>query len=254
LPRPKPVEDLLSEAFDLYRLHFRLLLTVAAVGLLPVSLAKDMLVPLFAGAVSPSASLVSAFLLLPVLGLAQLLTQGALMVAAVDAIAGGEAGVLAAWSGALARFAPLLGTSILVAAGTLLGGFLCLVPGLLFWAGCLFVTPAVLLEERSSVAAVKRSLQAMRADPGRSLILAACLGVVVLGAGMVGGLLLPPGHLFAGAVVADLVTLVVLPFPVLAIVLLFEDIQRTRWGIPEVTMRRQSDRLVASEWDEALED
>ena len=108
----------------------------------------------------------------------------------------------------------------------------------------------MLLEERSSTAAVKRSLQAVRTDPGRSLLLAACLGVVVFGAGMLGGLLVPPGHLFAGAVVADLVTLVVLPFPVLAVVLLFEDIQRTRWGVPEAELKRQSDRLVSEDGDD----
>jgi hypothetical protein len=241
---------LLSEAWDLYRLHFRPLVAVAAVGLLPVSIAKDLLVVPFAraGGASPPAALVAAFLLmLPVLALAHVLTQGALIAAAADAVAGGEAGIVSAWRSALDRLGSLFGATLLVTAGTMLGLLLCLLPGIAFGLACLFVAPAVLLERLDAVAALKRSVAAFRADIGRTLVVAVAVGALALGAGMVGGLLVPPGHLFAGAVASDVVSIVVMPFPGLALVLLYEDVQRARWGVTEADIRRQADRLVGDE-------
>jgi hypothetical protein len=249
-PDPKPVEEVLAEAWDLYRLHFRSLVSVAAVGLLPVSLAKDLLVAAFTqgGGASAPAALVGAFVLMtPVLALAHVLTQGALIAAAADAVAGGEAGLVTAWRTSLDRLATLFGVTLLVTTGTMLGLLLCVLPGIAFGLGCLFVTPAVVLEGRDAMSAVQRSLAAFRADWGRTVVVALAVGVLALGAGMVGGLLVPPGHLFIGAIASDVVALVVMPFPVLALVLLFEDIQRARWGLPEAEIRRQADRLVGDD-------
>lgn len=96
-----------------------------------------------------------------------LLIWAALTYQADRAYAGESAGARESYGAAGKRFLALLGVSVLVMLGMMLGFLFLLVPGILFAIMCFAVFPAVVLEKRGPVDAIGRSRALARGAWGR---------------------------------------------------------------------------------------
>jgi hypothetical protein len=83
-------------------------------------------------------------------------------------------------------------------------------------------------EKKRGVAAIQRSIQLVRADWLRVALVIIVFGLVKAVASWLGGLLVPSRFLFLHNFVGDLVSIAVLPIPIIGIVLLYQDIVRSR--------------------------
>lgn len=145
----------------------------------------------------------------------------AAMVPLVLALAAGQScGPARAWAVVALRLRLLAWTWLLGLSLVALGSVFCLVPGLVLAAGFAFAVPATMRENLSGRAALERSWALVRLRWGR------VLGVLILmaifaAAGTGAALLVPrgPGRMFISA----LVRLLTFPFPLAALVLLYED-------------------------------
>lgn len=190
------------------------------------------------------ATLLALLLTIPFIILANYLAQAALVVAVADATRDGAGGWPGAWKGVMSNLGGLLLTTLLVFAGVAVGTVFCVVPGIAFGVACAFTSPVVLLEKKSGVEAIKRSIAFVKADLVRTIIVLIVFAVATALARIVGGLLVPDRFVFLDSFVGDLVSIAVAPFPIIGLVLLFQDIQRTRLEVSEDEIKAQSDALL----------
>jgi hypothetical protein len=171
------------------------------------------------------ATLVTAFFLY---GIIVPLTNGALTIAVADRILAGNAGWREVWMLLFSRVGKLLSAAI--PAGLLIAlGFVCLViPGLVLVLLFAFVSPVVLVEGLSGRAALRRSVELVRADWLRVALMLIVLAALQMAAKFVAHLLIPSTAIFFESLLTDLLTMVLLPIPVLGVVLLYFDIRRKR--------------------------
>jgi uncharacterized membrane protein len=164
-------------------------------------------------------------------GLVTPLTQGALTIAIADRFAGGQGDWRQYWGLVLRRagalLAALVPASILIA----IGMAMLVIPGLVL--GFLFslVTPVVLIEGVTGVAALKRSVALVRSDWLRIALVFVVFFLIALVSGLVAGVLVPSSLGFVGGLLGNLITLVLLPLPILAIVFLYLDLRRRSEGL-----------------------
>lgn len=187
-----------------------------------------------------------AVIALLVYGLIIPLTQGALTIAVADRVLGGDAGWRQYW-GLLLRRLGLMLTALLPAALLCAVGFFFLViPGLVLCFFFAFVAPVVLIEGKGGVAALKRSFAIVKSDWLRVALVFITFGVLNVIAHWIGGLLVPNSAIFFGHLLGDLVMLVLLPFPVLGVVLLYLDIRRKAEGVGPDELRNELAALRAA--------
>jgi hypothetical protein len=252
------VFDLLQQAFGLYRRHARMLLTVAGVIFIPgalahacaraailaptivVNVAVDPVThqPAAAPIVLGSAGLGFPAMMLGLLALAVTglllhgvivpLVQGALALATADRLDAGAASWQQIWTLLFRRLGTVLSAVIPAALLTGVGFFFLLVPGLLLAFFFSFVPLVALFEGVGGTPALRRSYELVRSDWLRMLILLFVFGLVSWITRVVAGAFL--GGLFGAQLLQDLLTLVVLPIPVIASVLLYFDVRRKRDG------------------------
>src|SRR5262249_35992207 len=117
------------------------------------------------------------------------------------------------------------------------GLLLLVTPGVVLWFLFAFAAPVVLLEGLSGTAALKRSASLVASDWIRVAVVAAMLWVIDFAAHRIGGRLVPGWWTFAAVMLGDLVDLVLLPFPIVATVLLYLDIRRRREGLDDAGLR-----------------
>jgi hypothetical protein len=168
------------------------------------------------------AAVVTAFLF----GLITPLTNAALTIAVADRIDGGRAGWLEVWMLLLGRLRELL--SALIPAALLVAGGLILwvVPGMIVATLFALVPPVVLIERLTGKAALARSIALVRADWLRVALLVGVFVAIMLAARLLADLVIPDSAELLTQLIGDLVTLVVLPLPAMALVLLYLDIRR----------------------------
>lgn len=171
------------------------------------------------------------------------LTNGALTVLVGDRVLGGNAGWREAWMLLLRRLGPLLTAVIPAALLVALGCVFLLIPGLVLALLFAFVSPVVLIEGLSGRAALRRSVELVRADWLRVALVIIVFGVIRWLAMMVASFLIPSTALFVGSLLGDLITMVLLPVPVLGIVLLYFDIRRRREGFTNDRLRADLNAL-----------
>jgi hypothetical protein len=172
------------------------------------------------------------------------LTQGALTVAAADLILGRPSTWRDHWRAVFRRFGPLVLTLLLSGILTLVG--LCLLlPGLILGFFFCMVTPVVLLEGIGGVAALKRSFALVKSDWIRVLLVLVVFGALWWIGHLVASIIIPGSSVFLGHLVGDIVSLVLLPVPVLGLVLIYMDLRRKSEGMDAAALRVSLDSLRA---------
>lgn len=270
-PAEKGIADLLQQAFALYKQHARSLLMVAAIVFVPGALAHAcartaILAPTVLAAVAldptthlpyagtmpmgmlvgPFAAMMLGLLAAAVTGLFLNgviipLTQGALALAAANHLLGREPTWQELWTWLLRRVAIIFSAIIPAALLIGVGFFFLFIPGVVLAFFFTFVPLVALFEGVGGTAALRRSYELVRADWLRVLLLLVVFAVLSMAAQFCAGLLLH--GLFGTRLLQDLLTLVLLPIPVIASVLLYFDIRRKREGFSDAQLVAIVDEL-----------
>lgn len=141
-----------------------------------------------------------------------------------------------AWRLVRRRFGALA-SALLLSSLFQLGGFALFVfPGIVFSVLFAFVAPVVLVEGLSGTAALKRSAALAGSDWIRVTLVLAALVVSTFGVQLLTDWILPTSFHQLGGFVGDLVTVVILPWPVLGTVLLYLDLRRSS-GLADASLR-----------------
>ncbi len=263
-PTPeKGVADILIEAFRLYRANAKPLLLTCALLFVPAAIINSLARALILAptlAVEPAndlaplanmgvymlglvGTLVTGFFLY---GVIIPLTNGALTIAVADRILGGNAGWREVWMLLFRRLGLLLSAVIPAAIVVALGCVFFLIPGLVCALFFAFVSPVVLIEGVGGRAALERSTALVRSDWLRVALVLLTFALVRGLAQVLGAALVPPGSIFFGSLLSDLVTMVLLPVPVLGAVLLYFDIRRKRDNFTPDVLRTDLEALKSS--------
>ncbi|HEY2899040.1 MAG TPA: hypothetical protein VGL59_00585 [Polyangia bacterium] len=179
-------------------------------------------------------TMVTAFILH---GIVVPLTSGALTISVADRILGGDARWPQVWMLLFRRLGKLL--TALIPAGLLVAlGFVALVvPGIILGFLFTFVAPVVLIENIGGRAALKRSVELVRRDWPRVLVVLIVFAFVRWLAETVAWVFIPRHALFFGSFFGDLFTMVLMPIPILGSVLLYFDLRRTHEGFTQDRLR-----------------
>lgn len=264
-PTPeKGVADILVEAFGLYRTHAKPLLLTCALLFVPAAVINSLaraaiLGPTVAIAQTGDPAVIAGSFWVYVLGLIGTLvtgfflygiivplTNGALTISVADRILGGNAGWREVWMLLFRRLGLLLSAVIPAAVVIAVGCVFFLIPGLICALFFAFVSPVVLIEGIGGRAALERSTSLVRSDWLRVALVMLAFALVRGVAQIVGTSLVAPGCIFFGSLLSDLVTMVLLPVPVLGAVLLYFDIRRKRDGFTPDHLRTDLDSLKSS--------
>jgi hypothetical protein len=258
----KGVADLLSEAFQLYRAHAKPLLITCALLLVPASIIKSLALSAILGptvalaaSADPSAALggglsvylfgllgtlVTAFFLY---GIIVPLTNGALTISVADRVLGGHAEWREVWMLLFRRLGKLLSAVIPAAFLVAIGCVFFLIPGLVLALLFAFVSPVVLIEGIGGRAALERSVALVRSDWLRVTLVVLVFGLLRGIAQVVASALVPQSAIFASSLFGDLITMVLLPVPVLGMVLLYFDVRRKRDNFTPDNLRADLEAL-----------
>jgi hypothetical protein len=267
VPTPeKGVADLLVEAFRLYRAHAKPLLLTCALLFVPAAIVNTLARAAILGptvalaqAGDPAAVAMAGSFWVYILGLVGTLvtgfflygiivplTNGALTISVADRILGGNAGWREVWMLLFRRLGLLLSAVVPAAIVVALGCVFFLIPGLVFALFFAFVSPVVLIEGIGGRAALERSTTLVRSDWLRVALVLLSFALVRGLAQVLGTALVAPGSIFFGSLLSDLVTMVLLPIPVLGAVLLYFDIRRKRENFTPDNLRSDLDALKTS--------
>ncbi len=262
-PAPeKGVADILAEAFQLYRTHAKPLLVTCALLFVPASIIKSLALAAILGptaalvaAADPTAmlagglsvylfgllgTLVTAFFLY---GIIVPLTNGALTISVADRVLGGNAEWREVWMLLFRRLGKLLSAVIPAAFLVALGFVFFVIPGLVLGLLFAFVSPVVLIEGIGGRAALERSVTLVRSDWLRVTLLVLVFGILRGVAQILASALIPRTAIFASSLFGDLITMILLPVPVLGMVLLYFDVRRKRDNFTPDNLRADLEAL-----------
>jgi hypothetical protein len=262
-PAPeKGVADILTEAFQLYRTHAKPLLVTCALLFVPASIIKSLALAAILGptaalvaAADPTAmlagglsvylfgllgTLVTAFFLY---GIIVPLTNGALTISVADRVLGGKAEWREVWMLLFRRLGKLLSAVIPAAFLVALGFVFFVIPGLVLGLLFAFVSPVVLIEGIGGRAALERSVTLVRSDWLRVTLLVLVFGILRGVAQILASALIPQTAIFASSLFGDLITMILLPVPVLGMVLLYFDVRRKRDNFTPDNLRADLEAL-----------
>jgi hypothetical protein len=133
-----------------------------------------------------------------VMGFLWLLSSALVVVMAHDALGGREPALGTAFNAVVARLGAIVGATVLVTAIVGLGFLLLFLPGVVAAVLLMFTMPAVLLDGRGVLQAMRRSVDTVREHPGPvlGLVIGAILVLVAVGiASWIVGLVPVLGHL-----------------------------------------------------------
>jgi hypothetical protein len=185
-------------------------------------------------------TLVTAFFLY---GVIVPLTNGALTIIVADRVLGGNAGWRETWMLLFRRLGQLLSAVIPAAVLIAIGFVFFFIPGVILGLFFAFVSPVVLIEGLSGKAALRRSIELVRSDWLRVALVIIVFAVLGWLARMLAYILIPASALFVGSLFGDLFTMVMLPFPVIGLVLLYFDIRRKRENFTQDRLRADLEAL-----------
>jgi hypothetical protein len=236
---PRRIGEILSTALQLYRRHWRTLMAIAAVVVVPLTLlqygighwvrshGQQLHDPV---AVSTSFwAVASASLLAALVGLLlyQVLT-GAITRTIATEVAGQDLGVEQSYRFGFARLGPILVVSILVGLATLLGLIVFVIPGIYIGVRLAVSIQALVIEGRRGTEAMRRSWDLVG---GHWWHAAFTLLVAALITGVVNAVITAPfsaGAWFIQGVAAAVATIVTMPYGALVGVLLYLDLRARR--------------------------
>ena len=188
--------------------------------------------------------LLGLLLTIPFMILAVYLAQAALTVVVADRARAGTMGWKEAWQVVLANLGSLVVTSLMVMIGVAVGLVFCILPGLVFSLFAALTIPVLLLEKKSGTTAIRRSVELVKADWVRVIIVLILFGILQAITSWVGGLLVPSRFYFLHMLVGDLVSIAVLPIPIIGLVLLYQDIARAKLNVSDETLEAQRAGLL----------
>jgi hypothetical protein len=165
------------------------------------------------------------------------LTGGALTIAVADRLGGAKSGWVEAWMLLLGRLGPLLAAVVPAAGLIAIGLVLWVIPGLLIAFCFALVAQVAVFEGLGGAAALKRSVELVGADWLRVALLFAVFAALSWAARLLADLVVPDAAIFMTELVGDLLTLVVMPLPLIAGVLLYLDLRKRKDGFGDEDMR-----------------
>jgi hypothetical protein len=258
--RPRSVGEILTHAFELYRLHWQNLIATVAIIVVPLSILQVLLVDLViadtfvetrAGGVEVAAdatlfgSVLAAIAVAVISVLTWTILMGAITRAAAGTFLGRDMDVQESYRYGLARLGSILLVGLLagLAVG---GGFLLLViPGFFILTRLTCSLPALVIEDRRGTQALSRSwnLVAGRGWPVFGTIIVA--GII---GGVVGAILTAPfgDNTLARAIGQSIASVITTPFTALVGILIYLDLRIRAESYGPADLERELARTAAS--------
>jgi hypothetical protein len=233
---PRRIGELLRAAFQLYQRHWRTLMAIAAVVVVPLTLLQYGAGHWFRtngqqlqdqGAASSSLwAVAGAWLLAALVGLLlyQVLT-GAITRNIAAEVTGQDLNLEQSYRFGFARLGPILVVSILVGLATLLGLIVLIIPGIYIGVRLAVSTQALVVEDRRGTQAMRRSWELVGGHWWHAAFTMLVAGLIT---GVVNAVITAPfsaGAWFLQGVAAAVATTVTLPYGALVGVLLYLDLR-----------------------------
>jgi hypothetical protein len=233
---PRGIGEILRAAFQLYQRHWRTLLAIAAVVVVPLTLLQYGIGHWFrtngqqlhdpAEASTSLWAVAGASLLAALVGLLlyQVLT-GAITRAIAAEVAGQDPGVEQSYRFGFARLGPILVVSILVGLATLAGLIVLIIPGIYIGVRLAVSTQALVVEGRRGTEAMRRSWDLVRGHWWHAAFTVLVAGLLTE---VVNAVITAPfgaGAWFLQGIAAAIATTVTLPYGALVGVLLYLDLR-----------------------------
>jgi hypothetical protein len=247
LPRPMGIGEILSTAFQLYRRHWRTLLTIAAVVIVPLTLLHYLLGDLIRtqgettrnGVVETASWSVGIAGLLTALAsiLMYLVLTGAITRAVAAEVAGQDPSVEQSYRFGFHRLGSVLLVSVLVGLAIIGGLILLIIPGIYIGVRLAVSIEALVVEGRRGTEAMGRSWELVGGHWWHAF------GTIVVGGlltGIVNAVITAPfgdTGWFAQGVAAAVATVVTLPYSALVGVLLYLDLRARKERLTMETLR-----------------
>jgi hypothetical protein len=235
LPRPMGIGEILGTAFQLYRRHWRTLLAIAAVVVVPLTLLQYLLGDLVRtqgettrnGVVETATwSVGIAGLLAALVGiLTYLVLTGAITRAVAAEVAGEDPSVEQSYRFGFHRLGSVLLVSVLVGLATIGGLILFIIPGIYIGVRLAVSVEALVVEGRRGTQAMGRSWELVGGHWWHAF---GALVVAGLLTGVVNALITTPFNntgWFVQAIAAAIATVITMPYSVLVGVLLYLDLR-----------------------------
>ena len=235
---PRRIGEILSTALHLYRRHWRTLMAIAAVVVVPLTLLQygighwfrshgqqlqDQVISTSFWAVA-SASLLAA---LVALLLYQVLT-GAITRNIAAEVAGQDLDVEQSYRFGFARLGPILVVSVLVGLATLLGLIVFIIPGIYIGVRLAVSIQSLVVEDKRGTKAMRRSWDLVGGHWWHAAFTLLVAGLIT---GLVNAVITAPfsaGAWFIQGVAAAVATIVTMPYGALVGVLLYLDLRARR--------------------------
>lgn len=230
--RPRRLGELLDAAFTLYRAHWKILLGVAAVAVIPLELLFSLL------ALTENVLFVSLAGVLSVIVVTPLVTA-ALVKAGADVYLGRTPTIGETYSYAFSRFVPLLGAILLVGLGVILGFILLIIPGIILIVRWYFASAAVVLEDAGATDAMRRSWRLTSGHFWKVLGTLVVAGIIAGVAALIISLPFAFGPAASRTVGDILASVIVQPFSSLVALLLYFDLRIRDEGFDLEVMARE---------------
>jgi len=248
LPRPMGVGEILSAALRLYQRHWRTLLTIAAVVVVPITLLQYLLgsqvrspsevtdngvvmsTPSWAVGISGLVAALAGLLMYLVL-------TGAITRAVAAEVVGEDAGVEQSYRFGFHRLGSVLVVSVLVGLATIGGLILLVIPGIYIGVRLAVSIEALVVEGRRGTQAMRRSWELVGGHWWHAF---GTLLVTGLLTGLVNILITAPfgaTSWVAQAVLAAIATTITLPYGALVGVLLYLDLRARKETLTVETLR-----------------
>jgi hypothetical protein len=165
------------------------------------------------------------------------LTAGALTIAVADRLTGGRTGWVEAWMLLVGRLGGLVAAVVPAAGLIAIGHALWVIPGLVVAFCFALVAPVAVIEGLGGAAALRRSVQLVGSDWLRVALLLAVFLALTWAARLLADLVVPDTALFMTGLVGDLLTLAVMPLPLIAGTLLYLDLRKRRDNFGDTDLR-----------------
>ena len=250
--RLRRVGEILTDAFEVYRRNFLVLVSIAAIVVVPLTLLQYFLVVevvdlervaaeegrLLAETSDVWRVVLGAFAL-GILGfVVTQLATGAGTHAVASAVAGQEPRVGVSYRAAFGRLGSLLLATLLIGLAVAAGFIALVIPGLIVLVRLLVTIPAVVVERTTGGRALSRSWELVR---GRSWPVFGTMLVVLIVTGIFTGILTGPvgDEWFAQGLAASIASLVTTPYVLSVVVLLYLDLRVRKEALDHPTLRHE---------------
>jgi hypothetical protein len=248
LPRPMGIGEILSTAFQLYQRHWRTLLTITAVVVVPITLLQYLLGDQVRARGEETANGVVIETATWAVGIAGLVTAlagllmflvltGAITRAVAAEVAGEDPGVEQSYRFGFHRIWSVLLVSVLVGLATVAGLILFVIPGIYIGVRLAVSIEALVVEGRRGTQAMGRSWELVGGHWWHAF---GTLLVVWLVTGVINSVITLPfsdTSWFVQGVVAAVATVVTLPYGVLVGVLLYLDLRARKESLTLEALR-----------------